>query len=434
MKKEIEYKKFFVKNYKVYLVENRELESVSVSFVLKKGKFDEEPFLPGTIELLFKTMDKGTKKHKAFEIFDSLDRLGSSVDFSVSNDYSAVSLWSIKENFKKSFEIFHEILREPTFPEEEVEKEKLRYATELKRIEDNPSSFASYMFEKIAFNGHPYGRKPSFSDVLNVKREDIVKLYSKIFLKENGFFIFSGNIKRKEVEEVLNEFEFEFDGKEEKRGKEKFSIDYKPKVLYHIKRNEQNQFQIRLGYPLELSLNDKNQIPLKILNYIFGGGGFTTRLMKKVRAKKGLTYGIFSNFSLYGRGTLFTVRTFTREEGLEEVLKIIYEEMKNLKENGVKRREVEFSKGYYKGRFPLQIETPQQIAGALLLIEVYSLREDYLKKYVELIDEISLKEINEYSKKYILPEKLFGVIVGPELRENVQNDFEIIPVHLKESI
>ncbi len=430
MKKEIEYKKFSVNGYKVYLVEKRDLESVSVNFVLKKGKFDEEPFLPGTIELLFKTIDKGTKKHKAFDIFDSLDRLGSSVDFSVSNDYSVVSLWSIRENFKKSFKIFHEILTEPIFPEDEVEKEKLRYATELKRIEDNPSSLASYMFEKIAFIGHPYGRKPGFNDVLNVKREDIVKLYSKLFLKENGFFIFSGNIKRKEVEEVLNEFEFEFSEKKEESIKEEFRIDYKPNLLYHIKKEEQNQFQIRLGYPLKLSLNDKNQIPLKILNYILGGGGFTTRLMKKVRAKKGLTYGIFSNFSLYKRGSLFTIRTFTREEGLEKTIELIYDEMKNLKENGVKKREVEFSKGYYKGRFPLQIETPQQIAGALLLIEVYSLKEDYLKKYEELIEKINLKEINEHSKKYILPENLFGVIVGPQTKtKNILDDkFEIVNV------
>ncbi len=430
MKKNLLYEEFKHNGVKVYLVKRVELESVSVSFVLKSGKKDEAGYVPGTVNLLFKTINKGTQKRDSFEIADFLDSLGSSIDFSVSNDYSLISLWSIKEHFEKSFGMFNEIITQPVFPEEEIKNEKLRFLTELKKIEDDPSALSSFYFEKIVFKGHPYGEKPEPEKIINIGRDEILSLYEKIFSYENFFLVFSGKITKKEVKSILDKFPFNFKRRKEESLRQ-FKIDFKEKTIHFIHKASQNQFQVRIGYPLEeLVLEDKTHIVSKVFNYPFGGGGFSTRLMKKVRAKKGLTYGIFSNFSLFSDASYFVVRSFTRKEGLHKLIDIVLEEMVKVKRKGLSLREINFSKEYYRGKFPLQIETPYQIATTLMLVELYGLRKDLLSSYIDLVSSIKKKDIDSFSEKFIMPDRVSVVIVGPEIdREKLPGDFNFYKVN-----
>jgi zinc protease len=148
------------------------------------------------------------------------------------------------------------------------------------------------------------------------------------------------------------------------------------------------------------------------MNYVVGGGGFSCRLMKDIRAEQGLTYDIDSRFAYNRDIGDFTITTFTKNESTSDAIVSTIELLKDVLSDGLTETEVGDCQSFYSGYFPLVFETPAQIARQLQIAELYDLGEDYLTEYISNINKVDVKEANDAAKKYIDPDNMLFVVVG----------------------
>jgi zinc protease len=163
---------------------------------------------------------------------------------------------------------------------------------------------------------------------------------------------------------------------------------------------------------LGINRKDKQYIPFKVMNYIFGGGGFSSRLMQRIRAEKGYTYGISSSFQAGHIAGPFIISTFTPTATTVPVIEEILTVMEKFIKEGTHPQELEEAKNFFRGSFPLRLETPGQMAGELLKLELYNVPFDYFSTYPEAIGNVTLDEINSLASSYLLPKDLIIVVAG----------------------
>jgi zinc protease len=151
---------------------------------------------------------------------------------------------------------------------------------------------------------------------------------------------------------------------------------------------------------------------VQVMNYILGGGDFSSRAMESIRNQRGLAYSVYSQFSAdKGRGTFEFVMQTKNETALEAV-HLAEAEMRRMREHLVSEQELADAKNYLTGSFPLRFDTNRKVANFLDQVEYYQLGLDYPERYNSLIQQISREEVHRVAQKYLLPDKLITVIVG----------------------
>lgn len=148
------------------------------------------------------------------------------------------------------------------------------------------------------------------------------------------------------------------------------------------------------------------------MNYILGGGGFASRLMKVVRDEMGLTYSIYSSFSGNKEPGQFEVEVQTKNESAGTVIKEILKQINKIKTETVTNQELKDAKAYLTGSFPRRLETSRRIADFLAAVQFYNLGDDYIEKYPDYISRVTKEDILRVAKKYLNSENYILVIVG----------------------
>jgi zinc protease len=167
---------------------------------------------------------------------------------------------------------------------------------------------------------------------------------------------------------------------------------------------------------LGLPRSHEAYFPLKLVNYILGEGGFSSRLMARIRSDLGFTYGIRSSFSFRRAPGPFIVSTFTPAENTAQVVSEIRSVIAEVHQNGVLDQELAEAQSYYVGHFPLGLETSRGLARQLITIDLHDLGTDYLKNYCEQIREVNLKSAAMAASEHLQPDQLVTFVMGPAAR------------------
>jgi zinc protease len=149
-----------------------------------------------------------------------------------------------------------------------------------------------------------------------------------------------------------------------------------------------------------------------VMNYILGGGGFSSRLMDNIRDNRGLAYDVRSSFAAQKEPGAFRVWTQTKSESANEAIAEIFKELKRIRTEPVSDKELADAKAYLTGSFPLRMDTSAKIAGMLTAIEIYHLGLDYPQRYASLINGVTKEDILRVAKKYIDPDHMVMVVLG----------------------
>ncbi|MCX7914567.1 MAG: insulinase family protein, partial [Thermodesulfovibrionales bacterium] len=171
------------------------------------------------------------------------------------------------------------------------------------------------------------------------------------------------------------------------------------------------QANIVLGHK-GISRDNPDYYDVLVMNYLLGGGGFASRLMKTIRDELGLTYSIYSYFSPNKEPGEFFIEVQTRNETAHIVIKEILKEMQKMRAELVTDQEIEDAKAFLIGSFPRRFDTSRKIAEFLTLIEFYNLGVDYIKKYPEYINKVTKESVQRAALKYLNPDDYLLVIVG----------------------
>jgi zinc protease len=394
--------------------EEHGLPIVMLTLLIKASPLNEPKDKAGLANLTAELLLEGTRHRKSTDISEEIEFLGASLDTSTSSDYTTVTLSVLKKDINKGFELFSDILLNPIFPEQEIERKKEIIKGSLKHREEDPSFVAERTFRKEVFGEHPYGRltEGSGETINSIQREDLIKFYSDYFLPNNSILSIVGDLTEEELN-VLVKVYLDNWAKANFPPISPGELDQTKTTKKLIKKIDKDltQASIILGN-IGISRNNPDYYAVSIMNYIFGGGGFSSRLMQSIRDNMGLAYDVGSSFSTNKEKGTFQIEVQTKNESAGLVISEIVKQMKRIQKEEVSDDELADAKSYLTGSFMRRLDTNRKIADFLALVEFYNLGSDYIEKYLVYINSITKKDILRVANKYLNSENYVLVVIA----------------------
>jgi zinc protease len=405
------YEKTLPNGLKVIVIENHEQPIVYVSFVVKSGStYDGE--LPGLASVTAELLTKGTKTRSATQIAEEIDFVGGSLNATASWDATNVSVLVLKKYLGVGVDILQDVVLNPTFPEEEIERVRTQRLASIKQSKAEAGYLAGVRFSKELFAGHPYANESGGNEesIQKMKRDDLVKFYQTHFIPNNSFIIFAGDITPSEALPLVEKY---FGGwKKGKNPHKEFQTvkDVNQTKVVIVDKLGAVQSAIRIGH-LGIDRKNKDYVKVYTLNTLLGGY-FNSRINMNLRETHGYTYGASSFFDARIYPGPFIVSADVRNEVTDSSIAEVIKELKRIIDEPVPEDELKMAKDYIVGSFPLQIETPAQVASRVMTIEIYGLPKDFYDRFREEVKKITAKDIQETARKYLHPDKLLIVVSG----------------------
>jgi len=398
---------------KVLALSYRKLPLLYVVLMLRRGAEGDPEGEEGLADLTAEALTFGTREKGPEELVLAVERLGASFSASSGWDGSFLQLSGLSEDLEELVELAREIYLEPSFPPEEVQRAVERRVARLVKSRDEAERVADELIWKEAMEGTPYAHPTygTLSSVNGLNREKVQGFYSDNYTPKDTVLLLLGN---EDPEALLDR------GKGVLEGWQSSSAPSPPKgmpsasqgrKIILVDRPDLTQSQIRIAF-CGLSRKDGRYLAFKVMNYILGGGGFSSRLMQRVRSERGYTYGIRSTFHPLGIPGPLIISTFTPTEStasaFEEVLRMVEE----FSREGPGEEELQEAKSYYRGNFPLRLETPTQLAKEVLELELYGLPLEELSSFPERVGEVKAEEVIAVAREFLSLDAFRAVVIG----------------------
>lgn len=402
------------------ILERHSLPIVNINMIIKAGSIYESDEKTGLSSLVATLLDEGTKTRSSAQISEEIDFVGGSLSTFAGDDSSGASLRVLKKDLSLGLDLLSDILLNPTFPDAEIERKKADMIGGLIAEKDEPGVVAVKSFNEIIFGSHPYHRPANGREdtIPGITRDDIVAYYERFYRPNNIIMALVGDITEPEAVEAVNRYFGRW-------GKKEINLPVIPKVPVLEKRavklidKDLTQASVIFGH-IGIERSNPDYYNLVVMNYILGGGGFSSRMMKNIRDNQGLVYGIHSNFdaSLYPGS--FAVSLQTKNETANRAIEEVLKEIKRIREEPVSDQELEEARSYLIGSFPLRIDTNSKIASVLTSIEYYGLGLDYFDRYPKLIGSVTRADITRVAKRYLDPERYAIVVVAKQSEAKIK--------------
>ncbi|HUI28679.1 MAG TPA: pitrilysin family protein [Candidatus Acidoferrales bacterium] len=410
----VSFPKFFVKKletgFKFFVVENHALPIVTVGFVARGGStFDGN--LPGLASMTSELISKGTEKRTATEIAEAIDYVGGSLSSSSSWDANETFVSVLRNNLKIGIDLLQDIILHATFPQEEIDRVKTQRIASVQQMKADPGYLADTRFAAVVFGDHPYGRPPvgSEASIKAMKREDFVKFKKDFYTSDNSFMVFAGDVTPAEAEKYVIRYFARWKGDGKSYSVPQLLPSSLNGKIVIVERPGAVQSSLRIG-GIGIARNDRNYLKTFVMNTLLGGY-FSSRINQNLREKHGYTYGGRSVFDARTLPGPFEVSADVRNEVTGETISESLGELDRIRKTLPSKDELEMVKKYLSGLFPIQLETPQQVARRVVAMELYHLPRNYYKDYKENIRKVTARDVQASAKRY-LPEKLSIVLSG----------------------
>ncbi len=389
---------------------------IVVDVLIKAGSVFEPDEKAGLANITAELLTQGTAKRTATEVAKEIDFMGASLSTDGNYDYMGAKLVTLRKYFDEGLEILGDILMNPTFDSEEIEKKVKEIQGELKKNKEDPGWVAKREFLRAVFNGYPYGRMVEGDEesIKRINRADIVDFHSNYYLPNRTIIAIAGDITLQEAKNLIEKSFLNWRPKEIKERKISPPLALKKNISLKINRKVA-QANIILGH-LGISRDNSDYYALQVMNYMLGGGGFSSRLVNDIRDKRGLAYSVSSYFISRKYSGYFQVELQTKNSSATDAIQLVMENIKRIRENTVSEKELEDAKAYLIRSLPLEIETDREVAEKMVLSEFFSLGLDYFDKYPEYIKAVSERDVMRVAQKYLNPEN-FALVIVADMKE-----------------
>ncbi len=408
---------------KAWLVEDHSLPIIAVRFSFKgAGAIQDGKDKQGLAQLLSNTMDEGAGELKSQDFQKQLSDHSITLYFKSSRDNFGGQLKTLTRHKEKAFELLKLALTSPRFDAEPIERMRQANISRIRSSMGNPDWINARIFNDVAFQGHPYALNSggTLTTLKNITAEDL-KNHKKNWLSKDRLVIgVTGDITQEELNIILNNVFGDLPDTGKKNLVQKFELQNIGKTYIYNKDIPQTIISAALP---SFDQNDPDYDTLRVMNFIYGGGGFGSRLMEEAREKRGLTYGIYSNLIMQDYLSAFDISTSTKNNSTTKIMKIIRNEMKNLNEHKVSEQELKDAQSYITGSMPLSLTSTDKVASILLSLQLDERSIDYLDGYTKRVNDVTIEDIQKVSKRILNPNKLITVLVGKP--ENIEK-YELI--------
>jgi zinc protease len=390
---------------------------VAVRLVLSSGAAGDPPGKEGLADFTMRLLRRGTAVRDAHALDEAIEFVGASLGLFAGEDQVALALTTPAEHLPAMLHVLSELVRVPSFPEDEVRTERERSLGQFANDVDDPSLLADRALIRTAWSGHPYGHDVTGTraSVGGFGRQDAVDFHAAHFGPRPAHLFVVGAV---DPDEVARQIEEAFDSW---ANGPRTGVEVPPPggvsrggTVVVVDRPEQTQSQVRLAGPA-YRRGAPVQFAAQVVNVTLGAG-FTSRLVREVRVKRGLSYGVGSAFDTLRAGGLFSVSSFTKVETTGRLLSVMRQEVDRMRKRGPTKAEVEKAQRYLAGLFPLRTETNESLAAVLADMALYGLGDDWLDRYRDRVHAVTRAEAQEAAAAYCFAEPPLTVVVGPAER------------------
>jgi zinc protease len=396
----------------VYGIQNKELPLVNLSLVINGGVYQDKIALPGVAGMVASVLPQGTKNRTPEELEEDIELLGSSINVNAGREEISMNASTLSRNFEKTLSLMKEILLEPRWDSAEFAMALTRTKNRIIQSEAQPRSVAGQFFFRLLYGtDHIFGYSTmgTRESIDKIKMDDLKAWYEMNFSPSVTKIQVAGNVSKEQVLAALKPLETEWKAKEVVLNNYPVPPDPEKSQIYFVDIPGSRQSVIYIGY-LALSRDNPDYVRTDFINYRLGGA-FTSILNQILREEKGFTYGASSSFQEMKVKAPFVAATSVRSDATFESIKIFKDEMEKYR-NGISEGDLQFIKNCMILSNALRFETNESLVGMLSTMSKYGLADDYIKKEETIIKNITLEEHKAITDKYIVPDRMYYVIVG----------------------
>ena len=420
----------------LFLMEDHRLPVFNIRGIVRTGSMYEPDGLEGLASMTGYVMRTGgTATYEPDSLNALLEYLAASIETWIYNEQGGMSLNCLSKDIDRLLPVMADVVMNPEFRQDKIDLEKDKIRENIIRRNDNPSRIAGREFDHLIYPDHYYGRILEWETVEAVTRQDMIDFHKKYFVPNNIWLGITGDFDMADIKMKLNEVF---------AGWEPSEIDFPPDPEVKKEFNpgvflidkDLSQSVINFGH-LGITEYNPDRYAIAVMNYILGGGSFTSRMTSVVRSDMGLAYSVGSRFETDSRDIgQFYAYCQTKTETTYKAIYNMLDQIKKIRESEVSDYELNSAKDSYINRFVFNFTDPTAIVHQLMNLEYDGMPRNFYKDYIENIQAVTKDDVLRVAKEYLHPDKMTYMVVGKtsEFADRLKEFGEINFIELEEPI
>ena len=396
---------------KLLVVESHRVPQITLQIRMPGGDLRDPAGMPGVSDATAALIRLGTKTRSSKDLAETLAELSASVGFSSSQDSSTIFVNALTETFDAALDVLTDVLMNPTFPQDELDKWKTRQLASLQQMKANPAALGNDVLYKAMYgaDARQYTH-PTAESLAKITRDDVIRFYKTYYVPSGEWAGISGDITPAEAVAKLNKVLGAWQGGPLKRVELPLPGQIAEKKVYLVPRPNSVQTSLIIANHA-IDRTNPDYIECLVMNRVLGSGG-TSRLFRVIREEKGYTYGINSGFQATRLLNHFLVQTSVRTEVTEPALTDTLKQLSEIREKPVPADELGDAKNSIVSSFVLGLESSAQILARWMDQRIYGLPEDYWDTYSQKVMAVTPEGVMRVAKKYVPVDNAQIIAVG----------------------
>lgn len=408
----------------LYLYEDHRLPLFNASAMIRCGSVYDPAEKNGLSGLVGTVMRSGgTKSIPGDSLNNLLELMAGSLETMIGSESGSASLFVLSKDQDMGLKLLADVLRNPAFPPEKLDLAKNEVKNQIKRRNDDPNRLVSMYFANTLYGDHPFGRMLNWNTVKGLTVQDLTDYHQKFFAPNNIILGISGDFKSDEVIAKIKQYFGDW-------SKSAVALPKPPEVkvaahpgVFQI-RKDINQAYLQIGQ-IGIKRDNPDRFAVDLLNYILGGGSFTSRLTSHVRSDEGLAYHVSSSFDINSRdfGT-FAANCQTKSGTAYKATRIIADEIARIRKEGVTQQELTDAQNSITNRLVFNFDSGSKIIRSLVSLEFDGYPTNYYESYLDSYRKVTVADVKAAAQKYLKPEQMTYIVVGkPETFDKPLTEF-----------
>ena len=395
---------------KAWLVENHDIPFTALNIRFKGGTSLDASGKRGAVNLMTALIEEGAGDLDSQAFAAARDGMAAEFGFSSDSDGVSVSARFLTETSAQATDLLHLALTQPRFDAEAIERVRGQVLQNIASSAKDPGTIASDLLSQAAFGDHPYGSSGdgTADSVQVLTRDDLLAAYHGALARDRIYVAAAGDISATDLGLMLDKLLGDLPATGAPQPAD-VALTAKGDVTQQSFPGPQSTISFYQG---GIQFEDPDYFAATILNEILGGNGFSSRLMNEVREKRGLTYGIDTSLAAYEHAELLAGSVATSNEKATETMQVIRDVWADVAKNGVTQKEVDDTKTYLTGAYPLRFDGNKRIASILVGMQMLGLPVTYPAERNAKVDAVTLEDVNRVAAALLTPDKLTFVVVG----------------------
>jgi len=397
------------------VLEDHRLPKVTIGLAVRRGAGTESLAEAGIARFTAETMERGAGDRDALALASAIDEIGGELNVSAGFDSMSAVVSGLSRDLDLLMEVLADVTLRPRFDAAEAERTRNELIAAMQRANDDPHHLEQKFAIAALYAGHRAGIPVDGTPdtIAPLTSADSRAFHARVFVPNNAVLFATGDIVADEFfERVGSVFGAWPAGEIPDAGPALPSPAPVARKIVVVDRPDLVQARITLIHE-GIERSDPERIAASLLNSVIGGGGFSSRLMQRLRSDAGLTYGVHSGFSMRRGGGSFSVSTFTRVAEVRRAIDMVLSELERARTDPPTQPELDAARARAVGGFQLGLETPDALLGALVDLDIYGLPEDSVDTYRSRIRATTVDDLARLATALIHPHRAAIVLVGP---------------------